>query len=123
MMSLFASCFKRWTIYKPATSRPCNSERYFIGLDYRGRNEKIINVLKKVRDGDMTPFLSEEFTNKFDDTFNELNNIILERQKDAIESILDAVKKHEFDEYYKESLKNKRYSEEWCKTFRIPYKA
>jgi 23S rRNA U2552 (ribose-2'-O)-methylase RlmE/FtsJ len=30
------SCFSRWTIYKPATSRPCNSEQYFIGIGYRG---------------------------------------------------------------------------------------
>lgn len=28
--------FKEFTIYKPATSRPCNSERYFIGKGYKG---------------------------------------------------------------------------------------
>jgi 23S rRNA U2552 (ribose-2'-O)-methylase RlmE/FtsJ len=30
-----ASCFSTWTLYKPATSRPCNSEQYFIGMGYR----------------------------------------------------------------------------------------
>jgi 23S rRNA U2552 (ribose-2'-O)-methylase RlmE/FtsJ len=29
-----ASCFKEFTIYKPVTSRPCNSERYFIGKGF-----------------------------------------------------------------------------------------
>lgn len=30
--------FKAWTLYKPATSRPCNPEHYFIGIDYKGCN-------------------------------------------------------------------------------------
>lgn len=29
-----ATCFKEFTIYKPVTSRPCNSERYFIGKGF-----------------------------------------------------------------------------------------
>jgi 23S rRNA U2552 (ribose-2'-O)-methylase RlmE/FtsJ len=28
--------FKKWTLYKPATSRPCNPEQYFIGVGYTG---------------------------------------------------------------------------------------
>lgn len=31
-----AAQFKSFLIYKPATSRPCNSERYFIGESYKG---------------------------------------------------------------------------------------
>jgi 23S rRNA U2552 (ribose-2'-O)-methylase RlmE/FtsJ len=32
----FMACqFDKWTIYKPATSRPCNSEQYFIGVGFR----------------------------------------------------------------------------------------
>lgn len=29
-------CFSSFTLYKPATSRPCNSERYFIGRGFLG---------------------------------------------------------------------------------------
>ncbi len=29
------SCFQSWTLYKPATSRPCNSEQYFIGIGFK----------------------------------------------------------------------------------------
>ncbi len=36
LLVFLISCFSRWTIYKPATSRPCNSEQYFIGIGYRG---------------------------------------------------------------------------------------
>lgn len=39
LLVFLTSCFKGWTIYKPATSRPCNSEQYFIGFNYRGITE------------------------------------------------------------------------------------
>jgi 23S rRNA U2552 (ribose-2'-O)-methylase RlmE/FtsJ len=28
------SLFQKWTLYKPATSRPCNSEQYFVGIGF-----------------------------------------------------------------------------------------
>jgi len=40
------SQFKRWTLYKPATSRPCNSEQYFIGLDYKGVSPKFMKIVE-----------------------------------------------------------------------------
>lgn len=36
LICFLAAHFRTWTIYKPATSRPCNPEQYFIGVDYRG---------------------------------------------------------------------------------------
>jgi 23S rRNA U2552 (ribose-2'-O)-methylase RlmE/FtsJ len=32
---LLSRCFKTWTLYKPAMTRPCNSERYFLGMGLR----------------------------------------------------------------------------------------
>jgi 23S rRNA U2552 (ribose-2'-O)-methylase RlmE/FtsJ len=28
--------FQKWTLYKPAMSRPCNPEQYFVGIGFRG---------------------------------------------------------------------------------------
>jgi len=33
-IQLLSLCFKKWTLYKPAMTRPCNSERYFIGKGF-----------------------------------------------------------------------------------------
>jgi 23S rRNA U2552 (ribose-2'-O)-methylase RlmE/FtsJ len=48
-----ALLFDRFTIYKPATSRPCNSERYFIGVGYHGADwslsKKLIKHLQVAR--------------------------------------------------------------------------
>ena len=48
LISICGSMFKEYTLYKPVTSRPCNSERYFIGKKFRGINTKIINILNTI---------------------------------------------------------------------------
>lgn len=44
-ITLLSRCFREWMLYKPATSRPCNSERYFLGKSYRGQNPAILKIL------------------------------------------------------------------------------
>ncbi len=34
LMVGLGTLFQRWTLYKPATSRPCNSEQYFVGVGF-----------------------------------------------------------------------------------------
>lgn len=46
LLSLCGSCFKEYSIYKPATSRPCNSERYFIGKKYK--SNKVLPILLEI---------------------------------------------------------------------------
>ena len=46
-LCLLGRCFSSWTLYKPAISRPCNSERYFIGRGYRGPNTEILAAFKE----------------------------------------------------------------------------
>lgn len=41
LLALLARCFKEWSLYKPALSRPCNSERYFLGRGYIHHRESI----------------------------------------------------------------------------------
>jgi 23S rRNA U2552 (ribose-2'-O)-methylase RlmE/FtsJ len=124
LMGLLASQFRQWCVYKPATSRPCNSERYFIGMEYRGRSEKVIMALRQLRgeyDENLVSFLTPDFSNAFAKTFEEQNKSILERQHSAISYILDISKKRSYEEYYKEVLSMRGASEEWCKRFGIPY--
>ena len=85
-------CFDKWTIYKPCTSRPCNSEQYFIGFGFK---QSTCNTVMRVLDMDIEwskGFLgkveNDEFMNKFkteqklriddqimalNDTFNNIN--------------------------------------------------
>jgi 23S rRNA U2552 (ribose-2'-O)-methylase RlmE/FtsJ len=36
LILLLSRCFQEWTLYKPCLSRPCNSERYFLGRGFKG---------------------------------------------------------------------------------------
>jgi cap2 methyltransferase len=124
LIALFASQFRSWTIYKPATSRPCNSERYFIGIDYRGRSDKVIMALRQLRgeyDNNLVSFLHTDFSNKFIHLFEEQNAPILNRQYESIKHTLDISSKFQYEEYYKNAIALKSSSESWCKRFGIPY--
>lgn len=51
LITILASCFKSWTVYKPVTSRPCNSEWYFLGRTAFREKSGAIRLLASVRDG------------------------------------------------------------------------
>ena len=65
--------------------------------------------------------IKSEFSNKFINVFEEQNRPMLERQKKSIEHILHISSKYSYEDYYKEAIKLRAPSEEWCKNFGIPY--
>jgi 23S rRNA U2552 (ribose-2'-O)-methylase RlmE/FtsJ len=50
LVALMSRCFKEWTLYKPALSRPCNSERYFLGRGFKGFTPAILASLNKIQE-------------------------------------------------------------------------
>jgi 23S rRNA U2552 (ribose-2'-O)-methylase RlmE/FtsJ len=46
LIILLGRCFKEWTLYKPAMTRPCNSERYFLGRGFRGLHPDCLASLR-----------------------------------------------------------------------------
>jgi cap1 methyltransferase len=50
LIRILASCFQQWTLYKPVTSRPCNSEWYFLGKSAHRDRRDAIQFLKQIRD-------------------------------------------------------------------------
>ena len=121
LISLCGSCFKEYSLYKPATSRPCNSERYFIGKKFRGFNPKIVESLKVILyniDNDMYPKISISLEE------NEyIENMSKKYEEKQIECIDLAKKfaedKELFTEYYETYNK---YCYKFCEEFKIPIK-
>lgn len=62
--------FKQWTLYKPAVSRPCNPEQYFVGIGFKGISN---DILLKLDDWQKNPSLNI-FEKGMDSNF--LNNIL-----------------------------------------------
>lgn len=122
ILSLCGSCFKEYAIYKPASSRPCNSERYFIGKKFRGFNAEVIDVLKKIYNNvnnDLYPnmILCDEET----EYINSISKIYEKKQIQCIDLAKKFAENQElFKNYYKEYYTN---SLKFCQEFRINIKS
>lgn len=121
LIVLCASCFKEFTLYKPATSRPCNSERYFIGKGFKGVSKKIVETLQKFQielQNELYPTMEIDNTTQL-----FINDIGLYLEKKQIECI-DLAKKFAITpelhkEYYETNFKK---SIDFCKEMKIPMK-
>lgn len=72
--------FNNWNIYKPVTSRPCNSEQYFIGSGFRGcKPEDLLQLEKLIEFNNIpqrlftTAFTSATKDSIFVNTFKEMD--------------------------------------------------
>jgi 23S rRNA U2552 (ribose-2'-O)-methylase RlmE/FtsJ len=124
-LTLIGSCFKEWTIYKPVTSRPCNSEWYFIGLTAHFNRTKVIDYLLYIRDSLARDQTFEKLlqANTKEDFLQTLQKERIERQSLALQNVLKYCdeprsldKNNELWKLQVEPSKN------WCSTFRIPYR-
>ena len=50
LIILLGRCFKEWTLYKPAMTRPCNSECYFLGKGFRGLIPECLASLREIEE-------------------------------------------------------------------------
>ena len=123
----YVSCyFKQWTLYKPAMSRPCNSERYFIGVGFLGETEHSKDMFLRLQK-DLSEKSIKDLESMFvpSDCFSESVNIIQTFQKELeqhqVKVLTNAI---HADLENKHIYWNQSYhrSEEWCKRFQINYK-
>jgi len=48
LLAILSRFFKEWCLYKPCLSRPCNSERYFLGRGFRSCSAERLRPLKEI---------------------------------------------------------------------------
>lgn len=117
-----AAQFSKFMIYKPATSRPCNSERYFIAEGY----QPTINTFNwckhleyaqtKYKDGPLTRLVSQDWPDDLEDAMQEQ----IEWQENMqILSIDQAIlmTKHDIPEKVRNAIE---ISKKWCVRFNVP---
>ena len=120
-------CFKEWTLYKPSTSRPCNSERYLLCRGFR-RNQSTLAVLQHLvrlqkmfaeNEYPQTEFFSF-FTEKEKEFLESHMNLYSSLQsKTLIQTIdLQNMPPKEFSWKPHHDLATK-----WCRVFRVPTSA
>lgn len=131
------TCFSKWTIYKPAMSRPCNPEQYFIGLNFKhamGSEEATVSMYDRwqtLPPGFFLPYplgIPKEFI----ENIETLQSAIIEHQIKYLKIIFDIIKiiHDEFklsgqftNKSINDILKNhEKKSYDWCIKFRVPYR-
>jgi cap2 methyltransferase len=115
-----ATCFKKFTIYKPATSRPCNSERYFIGVGYAGpvSSSQWIHHLQSIQlsQTPLTRLVDFQWNSKILEAVKEQ---IVWQENQQIQIIQDAcnLDKNTIPARITKILQKSR---AWCKEFTVP---
>ncbi len=115
-----AACFDSFLIYKPATSRPCNSERYFIGKGKKNAREWIEHLEKaQSRHGErsITRLCDLEPDSPYVLAIKEQIEWQERLQVDSIERAM-FMTKEDIGCYVKDAIEK---SVEWCSAFSVPF--
>lgn len=123
LLLLMSRCFKQWMLYKPALSRPCNSERYFLGRGFTGLPPAGLDTLLQIQ--------RESLTGQFPTGFAELvtpEETVYFEQHIAENTALQMTALAQADEYvahpeawYTNQLpRDFDTSLRWCQQFRVP---
>ena len=124
IIALLASCFTSWSLYKPVTSRPCNSEWYFLGKSAIRSRSHVISLLTTIRDGlAQEPPISYQrilTDNLLEEYLKDLQEKRCLKQMEALEQVLSFC--HNKDTVSQVNLWNnqKKLCIDWCNAFRVP---
>ncbi len=124
-LAMCASCFRKWTLYKPATSRPSNSEWYFIGQGFLPlyTNQTILPELFKLRDvlaegNNITKILD---VNPLNDHLLNLQEKHTQIQIETLQHVLHFCESNSEESRFKILWDmNRKHSVQWCNAFRMP---
>jgi 23S rRNA U2552 (ribose-2'-O)-methylase RlmE/FtsJ len=119
-------------IYKPATSRIANSEKYIICKGFNGIDNKLVdrltNILQYWNELQTTTinYIFNEIPSEFINYIKHINGLIIGKQICSINNALNILKTNKIlhDKQWKISNleKQKQNAREWCKKYNIPYK-
>jgi 23S rRNA U2552 (ribose-2'-O)-methylase RlmE/FtsJ len=123
LIMLLSKCFLDWTLYKPAMTRPCNSERYFIGRGFRGSSvNNIIKSLLEIQEYSSKgkyPVFSQEIFKEIPFLDRHIESTT-KLQISAIQIAISLIKNQDewWNTWYMNFFKK---SMTWCETFKVDY--
>jgi 23S rRNA U2552 (ribose-2'-O)-methylase RlmE/FtsJ len=122
-ITILGSCFREWTIYKPVTSRPCNSEWYFLGKSAILNKQLVILFLMGLRDRlesnhTFTKLLPENPKEEFLQTLQKERMV---KQSLALQEVLTYCENTDRESLNKSLWDSQvQPSKQWCETFKLP---
>jgi len=122
----FLSChFTEWTLYKPATSRPCNPEQYFIGKGFLGCTEEVLDVMRlwcSILENKPMNSLLHETSEGYEKLIEKMRQNSFKSQTEYLERVFDMIDSNDNDEIQNCLKNNEISSYEWCMRFKVQTK-
>ena len=122
----FLSChFMEWTLYKPATSRPCNPEHYFIGKGFTRLSEESIDILYRwcnilENKDDLESLLTSDYSEEFKKIIEEIRRLSALSQITYLKRVFNIIEQNNDDLIQRYLKYNLESSYEWCRRFNVP---
>jgi 23S rRNA U2552 (ribose-2'-O)-methylase RlmE/FtsJ len=125
LIYLLSCHFRSWALYKPATSRPCNPEQYFIGRGYRQCSAKTMGFLKQickeVENGAIPSRLFKlPLPKDFEMTMNNIRESVLKKQTHYLGEVFSYIEKSSESDIRAILQEHEYMSYDWCKAFNVP---
>jgi len=125
LLYLLSCHFQEWTLYKPATSRPCNPEQYFIGKGFTGCTDEVFDVLRLwcnmlENSQPVQALFKTDYSIEFKRTIEELRKHSFNTQTEYLEKVFFIIDKNDEELIQNYLKKNEKTSYEWCLRFRVP---
>ena len=126
LLGWMASLFNRWTVYKPATSRPCNSEQYFIGVGFRGATVEELEHLNKIVAMPKRLF-ADDVPTSIRESLEEQSGYMLKNQIQFLETALSRASDWTKESPTEDSLHQlwlgaRNSAQEFCQRFHVIYR-
>jgi len=122
----FLSChFTEWTFYKPAMSRPCNPEHYFIGKGFTRCSTEALDALHtwcyRIENNDrMDSLLKSEYSDEFTAIRKKICEESGRSQMEYLKRVFRMIEQND-EEYIRLQLEcNMKISYDWCMRFHVP---
>jgi 23S rRNA U2552 (ribose-2'-O)-methylase RlmE/FtsJ len=116
-------CFKEWHLYKPVTSRPCNSERYLICRGFRKAYPYVVNLLmtlqsrwrqfQTVPQVECFAFFSDQEKAYLETHIQEFTRLQMENLQKTLDLQTIAPSEYQWKEQYALATR-------WCLDFHVP---
>jgi hypothetical protein len=128
LLYLLHKCYKNIYFVKPHTSRPANSEKYLVCVDFLDNISereiyKLLLDIPKVgsimnNNLELSKYNTSDMT--FYNSINIINRIMFSRQKEFINNTLDIIVNNKLDDTKEELFRRQILtSSEWCKRYGI----
>ena len=124
LIALMSRCFSEWTLYKPALSRPCNSERYFLGRGFRGLPAGILASLQEIQkqsQAELYPTAAAIVLTAEERTYIQSHYQSNMTDQLAAIGIAERYANHPEEWYSTQLPRDFQTSLSWCQKFRVPF--